>query len=200
MAISYPVTPPSSPRHSSIKWKRRNVVGMSENPYTLKQQIFEHDGSGWAIEVAFDPMSRSEFAPWDAFLGKLHGPRGTFYYGDELRKTAQGSPGGTPLVNGASQTGFTLTTDGWTVSTTVLKAGDMFQIDSALYEALEDVTSDGSGNATIELWPRLRGHADNAAIDYTAPVGVFRLASPTVETIGERSQFFRFGFTAIEAI
>lgn len=41
-----------------------------------------------------------------------------------------GTQGGTPLINGASQTGSTLATDGWSASiTNVLRAGDLFTID-----------------------------------------------------------------------
>lgn len=199
MAISYPVTPPSSPTHSSIKWIERNVVGITENPFTLQQTVFEYDGSGWAIEVSFDPMTRTEFEPWSAFLSKLHGPLGRFYYGDRLRKNIQGSGGGTPVINGASQTEFTLVTDGWPNNTQVLKAGDMIGIENVLYKNLEDVTSDGSGNATLEVWPRLRDHADNTAIDYTEPTGIFRLANTEVETIEDRNQLYRLAFSAIEA-
>lgn len=39
-----------------------------------------------------------------------------------------GTKAGTPLVNGAGQTGASLITDGWTASTAALKAGDVFTI------------------------------------------------------------------------
>lgn len=80
-----------------------------------------------------------------------------------------GAHGGTPLVNGATQSGTSLVTDGWSASTLVLKAGDVFTVanvkdvatkagstnvtlsSSYQYTAAADVTSDGSGNATITL-------------------------------------------------
>jgi hypothetical protein len=79
--------------------------------------------------------------------------------------------GSTPLVNGASQTGASLVTDGWAVSTLVLKAGDVFTISTGTavngvgpenkqdlgtlqqFVVTADVTSDGSGNATIPISP-----------------------------------------------
>src|SRR4051812_41289591 len=45
-----------------------------------------------------------------------------------LQRTLLGAGGGPPLVNGASQTGGSLITDGWTPSLTVLKAGDIFTL------------------------------------------------------------------------
>lgn len=97
-----------------------------------------------------------------------------------------GAHGGTPLVNGADQdTTYalsktsntqTLVTDGWTNSTLVLKAGDVFNIAGVYavnpvpgegstgktvlpylqdFVVTSDVTSDGSGNATITISPAI---------------------------------------------
>lgn len=44
-------------------------------------------------------------------------------------KHTVGTYGGTPLVNGASQTGATLATDGWSSGATALKKGDQFTLD-----------------------------------------------------------------------
>jgi hypothetical protein len=76
-----------------------------------------------------------------------------------------GAGGGTPVVNGANQTGFTLVTNGWTASTVVLKAGDIFTIAGVpwVYDVTADVTSDGSGNATIPINPPLIGNAATSA-------------------------------------
>lgn len=68
-----------------------------------------------------------------------------------------GAGGGTPLVKGASQTGNTLLTDGWPVSTDILKAGDFIRATSLqrAFEVTADVTSDGSGNATVSINPTI---------------------------------------------
>jgi hypothetical protein len=75
---------------------------------------------------------------------------------------------GTPVTNAANQTGSTIITNGWTASTLVLKQGDIVEFAScnainpmtrAVYGGLRhftitaDVTSDGSGNATLPIWP-----------------------------------------------
>jgi hypothetical protein len=71
-----------------------------------------------------------------------------------------GAGGGTPVVAGSGQTGYLLVTNGWAASTAVLKAGDVFTIAGLpwVYDVTEDVTSDGSGNATIPLNPPLLGN------------------------------------------
>lgn len=82
-----------------------------------------------------------------------------------------GALGGTPLVNGASQTGTSLITDGWTASAaTRLKQGDVFTIASVYavnpqsrettgalqqFVVTSDAASDGSGNMTISISPAI---------------------------------------------
>jgi hypothetical protein len=75
---------------------------------------------------------------------------------------------GTPVTNGANQTGSSIITNGWSNSTLVLKKGDVVEfagckavnpMTRAAYGGLRhfvvtaDVTSDGSGNATIPISP-----------------------------------------------
>jgi hypothetical protein len=175
MTISYPLSPPSNRTPSATRWTEVNIVAVQNSAYTLQSQTYEHSGKGWGVEVSFDPMPRDEAQPWIAFLSALRGRKGTFLFGDTLFSTPLGLAGGTPFTNGANQTGSSLITDGWTINQAILKAGDMFQIDSSLYRNLTDVTSDGSGNATLDVWPSLRAHADNALIVTANPKGTFRL-------------------------
>jgi hypothetical protein len=73
-------------------------------------------------------------------------------------------------VNGAGQQGRTLNTDGWPLSTTVLQAGQYVTINNQLLQLTENVTSNGSGVATLTFEPPVRvSPADNAAIEYKNP-------------------------------
>jgi len=153
-------------------------------------------------EVVYPQMTREEAEAFNAFLLGLMGQRGTFYLGDPLGKTARGKATGTPLVNGAGQTGNTLITDGWTPSITgILLAGDYIEINSRLHKVLVDANSDGSGNATLEIWPRLAvSPGDNQFINTYNCVGIFRLSeniTPIYEANEER--FYSVNFSAIEA-
>jgi hypothetical protein len=113
-----------------------------------------------------------------------------WYMDQNIRTHTVGPLGGTPLVNGASQTGTSLITDGWTAAAASrLKKGDVFTIagvnsvnrvsgDSTgslqQFVVTADVSSDGSGNATIPIYPAITATgayktvtaspADNAAI------------------------------------
>ena len=79
-----------------------------------------------------------------------------------------GTYGGTPLVNGAGQTGTSLVTDGWTATTTSLNEGDTFTIAGVnginwqsytstgslqTFVVKAKTTTDGSGNSTIVIQP-----------------------------------------------
>ncbi|CAK0779028.1 conserved hypothetical protein [Gammaproteobacteria bacterium] len=204
MTISWPLTLPSDPKPSRVEWTQEHGVSVSQSPFTGETQTLEYDKCRWLVDVSYPPMDRDEAAPFFAFFNSLRGRRGTFYFGDTLLRSAQGAVGGTPLVKGASQTGFTVITDGWPNSTLVLLAGDFISIENHLHQVLADGMSDGSGNLTIDIWPRLRGAtgpADNAAVTVTDARGIFRLRenSLTVVSAGE-SKFYALGFSAEEAL
>lgn len=107
-----------------------------------------------------------------------------------------GQRGGTPLVNGAAQSGASLVTDGFTASAANrVKAGDVFTIANVYsvnpitkqstgrlqqFVATADAASDGSGNATLSISPSIvtsgttqnvdAAPADNAALTFLSPV------------------------------
>jgi hypothetical protein len=123
--------------------------------------------------------------------GKMGTAAGFDWYMDQNVAVHQVGPlGGTPLVNGAAQTGSNLVTDGWTAAAALrLRQGDVFtiagvfgvnpqnrQTTTALQQFVvtANVSSDGAGNATIPIFPAIvtsgafqtvtNSPADNAAI------------------------------------
>lgn len=201
MTISFPLSFPSDPAPVSVQWIDANSAHAVVSPYTLQSQIQEFDGSAWMLQVSYDPMTRIEAQPIDAILSALRGPGGTFIFGDTLRSSPLGLGGGSPKVMGADQTGRTLITDGWSPDALVLKAGDMFAVNSRVYKNLTDATTNGSGEVTLDVWPKLREHPDNADIVYENWTGLFRLAASIVQTIdGDRSKLYNISFLAEEAL
>ncbi len=78
-----------------------------------------------------------------------------------------GAGGGTPLVDGASQTGGALVTDGWPNNiTNVVRAGDVIKLagDNVVYQNRTDASSNGTGQATLNLVPNLRVSPANDAV------------------------------------
>lgn len=186
MAITYPLSAPTNKAPAAIRLIARNVVGVSVSPFTFKQQVYQYSGQRWEVDIQLPRMKREDAEQWVAFLMKLYGQTGTFLIGDPLGATPRGSAStaaGTPVVNGASQTGGTLSIDGLPTSETgYLLAGDYIQLGSGstsqLYKVLNDVDTNGSGEADIDIWPNLRSSpADDAAVTVSNCKGHFRLAS-----------------------
>lgn len=206
MAITYPLSLPTNKGLAKIRLTANNVVGVSQSPFTAKQQIYKYTGQFWEAEISLPPMKRADAEYWISFLLKLNGSYGTFLLGDPNGGTARGVATGTPLVNGGSQSGNELVTDGWTNSTTgILKAGDYIQLGSGsssqLYKVLDDVNSNGSGEATLTVWPDLRtSPADNAAITVSNAKGVFRLSSNAQAWDINEATFYGMTFAAREAL
>lgn len=210
MSISYPTSAPSGVAPRSVKITPRSVVAVEESPFSLVQQAYAWSGAQqWILEVEYPPMIKAgthgDAAALVAWLTGLNGREGTFLFGDPANKTPAGVATGTPLVNGASQTGYDLITDGWTTGVTgILKAGDWIQLgtgaSSRLHMVMATVNSDGSGNATLTLWPKLRSSpSDNAAIVTSSPRGVFRLISAPQWSI-DRAKVYGVSFKAQEVI
>ena len=203
MAISFPLSLPSTVGIASISIATESVVALSPSPFTFSNQVQVYDGQRWRASVSLPNMVRADAEPWITFLTKLNGQEGTFLLGDPTATAPQGSGSGTPLVNGASQTGQELVTDGWTPSaTSVLKEGDYIQLGSRLYKSLIDVDADGSGNATIDIWPALReSPADNTALVLNSTKGLFRLASNQQPIVAaNEAKVYSLSFSAIEAV
>jgi len=209
MAESFPLSLPTHTGIAQIRLLARDVVGVSTSPFNLKQQIFRHPGQRWEADVTLPPMQRADAEQWAAFLLRLRGQYGTFLLGDPANATPRGTASatpGTPVVNGASQTGDELNIDGLPTSETgYLKAGDYIQLGTGatatLHKVLEDVDSNASGEATLNLWPQVRtAPADNAAVTVSNAQGNFRLASN--ETMWDINNATLYGITfgAVEAL
>ena len=87
----------------------------------------------------------------------------------------------------------------------MFKAGDYIQLGTGasahLHKVLEDVNSDGSGNATLTIWPALReSPANNDAITVSNTVGLFRMTSNSMNWSVETMQLYGMSFSAVEAL
>jgi hypothetical protein len=206
MAITYPLTLPSHTGIQNITLRAVNTVGMSMSPFTYQQQAVAHAGQRWEVDVTLPSMARADAEQWVAFLVSLRGRLGTFTLGDPVSATPRGSAGGTPLVNGASQTGGVLNIDGCTASQTGwLKAGDYIQLGTAgsatLHKVLADVNSNGSGEVSLDLWPYIRtAPANDATVVVTNTVGRFRLASNEQNWNINEASIYGLTFGGVEAI
>ena len=209
MAITYPLSTPTNKTIASITLVARNVIGVSTSPFNFKQQVHQYSGQRWEADITLPRMAREDAEQWVAFLMSLYGQKGTFLLGDPLGGTARGSAAtaaGTPVVNGASQTGGTLNIDGLPASATgYLKAGDYIQLGSAatsqLYKVLADADSNSSGEASLDIYPNLRSSpADGATVVVSNAKGLFRLASNETSWNINNLAFYGITFGAVESL
>jgi hypothetical protein len=206
MAITYPVTFPTTPGIARLRITPRSVVSMSQSPFTGQQQVYKHQGQWWEAEVTLPAMTRAEAESIVAFLLSLDGSYGTFTMGDPIGTSPRGIGTGTPLVKGAAQTGQDLLTDGWTANQTgILKAGDWIQLGTGsstkLYKVLVDTNSNASGEATLTLFPKLRSSpSDNQAIYVNNTKGLWRLAAKEMPYEVNEASIYGITFACIEAL
>jgi hypothetical protein len=209
MTITYPLSLPTSIGIASITFSAENAVAISSSPFTYSQQIVQHPGQRWSASISLPPLRRDLMESWVAFLLSLKGQYGTFLLGDPNCATPRGSAGvtpGTPVVKGGSQTGDELDIDGLPLSATgYLLAGDYIQLgtgsSSTLHKVLKDVNSNGSGEATLDLWPSIRtAPADNAAVVVSSAKGKFRLANNVQQWEINNMSNYGITFDCVEAI
>ena len=206
MAISYPRVLPTNIGFAQVTLRAVNQTSMTMSPFTYKQQIYNHSGQRWEAECQVPPLKRDDAEEWIAWLLSLNGRAGTFLMGDPLGDTARGTLGGTPVVNGADQVGNSLTIDGCSNSiTNWIKAGDYVQLGSAstatLHKILQNVNTNASGQATLDIWPSMRtAPADGSTIVTSNAVGRFRLNSGQQDWTINNISSYGITFAAVEAI
>lgn len=179
----------------------QSSVAQVMSAFTLQTQVQDWGGRRWAYDIALSPSQGQDGRSISAFFDALGGAAGTFLFADP---SIEQSIGGTPLVNGAAQTGGTLNVDGLTPSVLAFRAGDFFSLGSGastrLYRVTADATANGSGQAALSIVPPLRSSpADNAALEVVAPKVLLRLVGPVPTSIAP-AMIHRFSFSAVEAI
>lgn len=120
-----------------------------------------------ALKTLFNPQATISMQNKEGMMGDLSG---WAWLEDANIITHQVGPlGGTPLVNGANQTGTTLLTKGWTAAAAArLKRGDTFTIAGVFavnpmsrrntgrlrkFRVVSDFSSDASGNGAVTISP-----------------------------------------------
>jgi hypothetical protein len=205
MAITYPLNFPSSPGFTKANIFPVPISGRTLSEFTGEQQIYGWDAGLWKVELELPPMIRATAEPWIETLIALWGKKGTVLWFDPAGTSPRGSAPGSPQVDGASQTGITLNTKGWTASQTgILLQGDWISVGSGattrLHKNLTDANSDGTGKATLDIFPPIReSPADSAAITTSSAKGTFGLLDPEWAWDLDLVKTFGLNFTLLEA-
>lgn len=186
---------------NSVVFEYRSNTESFRSPLTQAVQTLDRGGEHLFVTLTYNSLQTADRALLIGFLAKINGMQHRVtlpFFGIDN----QGAFGGTPLVAGAAQTGNTLNIDGCSTGVTGwIKAGDFFSVNGELKIATADVNSDGGGLATLSFSPRLRSSPDNnAAIETTAPSGLFMLASRAQSWNYRPGDFSDFTLSFVEDI
>lgn len=194
MAITYPLSTPTSIGIESIELRAVNAVATSQSPFTYKQQIVSHTGQRWEASISIPPVHRDKAAQWKAMLTALKGSVGTFLLGDPDYATPQGTVSSCTLTGSAGDETVTV------VMTGSLLAGDYIQLGTGSASRLHQVLVDQTGDGSLEIWPALRDDYTTAAVTFNSPKGVFRLSSNMTSWSINNASTYGISFDAVEAI
>lgn len=211
MAITYPLTPPaiSGIGPEDFMMTAVNVVGETESPFTLGQQLQQWPGQQLQIEINLPPMLYVQAEQWLGFLNSLFGKYGTFLMGDYNRPRPQGAMSGSPVASGSNPSGFNtiniraaaVGVSNWAM------AGDYIQVmvgsnPQRIYKVLQNAASDGSGNVNgLEIFPNVRETIpDGTTIVVSNCKGTFRLQENSIAWKVDKNKVYSISFKAKEAI
>jgi hypothetical protein len=195
---------------NQVTWHLEPNTAAFVSPLSRSVQTLELPGARWVCSMTLPTMQPSAWRTWTAFLAKMRGQAGRVYYGppqyrgitaptwtadpsaltaDSTTVTAdstalvnqESATGfGSPVVDGADQSGAYLRTSGWTRDVQVMAAGDYLSYDTtrgrSLHMVVDDVRSDAAGVATLRIEPPIRtAPADGASIETDSPTCIMAL-------------------------
>lgn len=194
MAITYPLSLPTTIGPAQIEFRAVNAVAISQSPFTFEQQIHTYSGQAWQADITLPPVSRDLAEDWVAFLLSLRGQAGTFYLNDPLNTSPRGTATSLVISGSAGSSSVTATING------TLKAGDWFSIGSGTSTRLHKVVQEISSSGTMEIYPALRSTVSSTTADLTEAKGVFRLSSNQTSWSINEVNSYGITFGAMEAL
>ncbi len=170
------ITLPSTPGPARLSWRLVQPDQLNRSEWTGARQVLASGRGWWECDYVLPPVKGDNFNPWRSFFAQMKGRVNTCQV--PVSPTAQSSLSNTVQVNGASQTGRTLATDGWPANSTPLTAGQYVTVNGELLILTADVTANGSGQATLSFEPALRRPPDdNATVEYKNPYAEMHLTA-----------------------
>ena len=190
----------------NIKSQQKTLVSTTDSGKTFRRQV---DGQRWTFTVSYPLMSRSTFAPIQAFIIKQRSQKENFTITFPSYLDAQGHENTTINVNGVHAVGdTTIDIDGFhSDGTERLKAGDFIKFSghSKVYMIMADVTS-SSNAATVTIEPPLTtALANNETVTYDSVPFTVYLNSDLQEFQSNQSNnegkpLFKFEFDVTESL
>lgn len=191
MAISYPISYPSSLRVARVNWRGVSVTSRNVSPFTLQVQQYNWSGQGWMGDVQCPPLQRADAEELIAFL--LAAQRGTFYFKDPSYAGLRGTITGT--LTSATAVANTTTLTYTNTGSGSFANGDYLQIGTSLHKVIQVNSA-----TSVDVFPVLRQTYTSAAITISNPQGVFRLSTPSTDWSVELARIYGISFSIIEDV
>ena len=171
---------------AQVQWRLRPVTQIHLSPFDGTLQTLRQSGADvWVVSLSWPKMSPADARELAAFLARLGGRSGRFYFSPS-HEPRQATGTGTPVINGSSQSGASISIRGWTPGEVAFKRGDWLSYPDGssvplLHQVIAQATANGSGVASVQIAPPVRRSvADGTAVEIASPVGQFRLAEDEV--------------------
>lgn len=108
---TYPIPFPAQlPARASVV--PRDVVGVSESPFSLDLQTQRRQGQRWEVDIRFPRMTRAKVQVVRGFRLAMRGRYGTCLWSPMAEGAPLGANTGVPVVDGAGQAGDVLLASG----------------------------------------------------------------------------------------
>ncbi|AXO88449.1 hypothetical protein DZC75_10735 [Pseudomonas parafulva] len=147
---------------------------------TNAQQIASHPGAYWTCTLNFGVLYEEDERELTSLLGRLQGMFGTVNIPSITRTRTDNI--GAPVVASAVAQATRIQLRGMTASTRVFSRGDHITILGEMFEVVENVDSDASGAATIQVNKRIRKTIPiGSAVEYRNPYCEMRRVDDTNE-------------------
>ena len=195
---------PSTPKPVSIEVQsvEPTLISVANN---LRRQVRSRGGQRWLFKCIFPALARSDLGPIFAFSVAQRGQFETFTWVPTTIGTTRGASSETPVVNGALSAGVSSATlDGLTASTSnILRSGDFFKFSghTKVYMVTSDMSSDGSGAATLNFAPKLDSDvADNETLTIASVPFQVAFSSDNREYKTDASGYYQYEIELVEVV
>lgn len=160
---------PTTPRPSKLR-KNSYRPTLVSTPHSLRRQTRSRGPHRWGLKLMWELLEEADGKDIFGFLDGQEGQAGKFMVLVFGYETPRGTPTGA-TVNGAhAAAAQSVVMDGFGNGIVVFKRGDIltFASHKKVYAVTSDVTSDGSGNATVPLNCGLQqAIIDNEAVTFS---------------------------------
>lgn len=184
MAITFPIDAPLDDI-AEVEVGEHNANSFITSPFTGRGVVQSFEGDYWRLTIGYRSLNRTLAQPVTAFVSSLRRSFGTFViafpgYDDPLGAAKDNPSSPTVSAGGLAGSDSVTIANGPASITDWLLPGDIIQIGPSnrphWHRVLTNTDTDASGNATIDIWPKVRqGTIAGDAVVYTKPLCQFRL-------------------------